>query len=63
MLKQKIKFIEDKVYIGTKNNVNNQYISRLIDQNQSGVPLKDQLNLLMEDISANLEHDIVNGHY
>ncbi len=47
MIKQKMKFIEDKVYIGTKNNVNNEYITKVIDSLQAKPALKYELNLFM----------------
>jgi hypothetical protein len=31
IIKQKMKFTEEKVYIGTKNNVNSAYISKVVD--------------------------------
>jgi len=63
MLKQKMKFIEEKVYIGTKNNVNQEYISRVNDASEAPGPLKDELNLFMEDVMSNLETDIIDGTY
>ena len=40
MIKQKIKFIQEKVYIGTENNVNSEYISKVIDSNEAKPALK-----------------------
>ncbi len=56
LLKQRVKFIEDKVYIGTKDNVNNQYVSRIKEELVGTEALKDELNLLMESIEANVEN-------
>jgi hypothetical protein len=49
-----MKFIEDKVYIGAKNNVNNEYINRIIDANEAKPALKNELNLFMEDLMSNI---------
>lgn len=63
VIKQKMKFIEEKVYIGTKNNVNSEYISKVIDSNEAKPALKYELSLFMEDLIGNLEGDIVSGEY
>ena len=47
VIKQKIKFTEDKVYIGTKNNINNEYISKVIDSSEAKPALKYELSLFM----------------
>jgi hypothetical protein len=40
MIKQKMKFTEEKVYIGTKNNVNSEYISKVVNSNEAKPALK-----------------------
>ena len=40
MIKQKMKFTEEKLYIGTKNNVNSEYISKVVNSNEAKPALK-----------------------
>ena len=55
IIKQKQKFMEDKVYIGTKNNINNEYISKVIDSCEANPALKYELSLFMEDMYSNVQ--------
>lgn len=62
-LKQRMKFIEDKVYIGAQHEGNGEFVSRLKQEILENDSLANQLNLVMEQVQVSIGNDIEEGTY
>ena len=62
-LKQRIKFIEDKVYISAQNEGFGELVSRIKQEAISNEALGNELNLMMSEIQIGIQNDIDEGAY
>ena len=62
-LKQRIKFIEDKVYISAQNEGFGELVSRIKQEAISNEALGNELNLMMSEIQIGSQNDCDEGAY
>lgn len=62
-IKQRIKFIEDKVYISAQNESFGEVVSRIKQEVLNNEALGNELNLVMSEVQIGIQNDIEEGHY
>lgn len=62
-IKQRIKFIEDKVYIAAQNDSFGNFIARIHQELCCNEALANELNLAFNEVQASIDNDIQEGIY
>lgn len=62
-IKQRLKFIEDKVYIGAQNESFGSLVARIKQESLDNEALGNELNLMMTEVQCGIENDIEEGEY
>ena len=62
-LKQRVKFIEDKVYLSAQNNNYGGLVSRIKQEVLNNEALANELNLAMSEVELHIQNDIEEGVY
>lgn len=62
-MKQRVKFIEDKVYLSAQNDSYGGFVSRIKQEVLSNEALANELNLVMSEVEMTLHGEILEGVY